>query len=109
MQNQPSSQDNHGCPYRHFELDNLQTALISTYGSQGLTSSDLPEIVSTVKGKHFHVACTRVYEITHSRQGIKKGDGLSGDSVTHPNQYATKSRELEREVKKEPGDDMVVE
>jgi DNA primase large subunit len=74
----------------------LQTALLSTYGGQGLTLADLPEIVATVKGGHYHVACTRVFEITHSRQGVKKGDGLGGESVTHPNQYAAKSRELEK-------------
>jgi DNA primase large subunit len=95
-QDQPGPQDSHGCPYRHFSLDNLQTALLSAYGGQGLTASDLPEIVAQVKGKHFHVACTRVYEITHARKGVKKGDGLGGESVTHPNQYTAKSRELEK-------------
>jgi DNA primase large subunit len=61
-----------------------------------LSMSDLPEIVTQVKGKHFHVACTRVYEITHAARGVKKGEGLAGESVTHPNQYAAKSRELEK-------------
>lgn len=55
--------------------------------------SDLPEIVNAVKASHFHVACTKVFEVTH---GIPKGGGLDGESVTHPNQYAAKSREIER-------------
>ncbi len=69
------------------------------YSSQGLTSADLPEIMGTVKAGHYHVACTRVFEITHSAQGVKKGVGVGGgDSVTHPNQYAARSRELEKAI-----------
>ena len=80
------------------------------YSSQGLTSSDLPEIMQIVKMGHYHVACTRVFEITHAKQGIKKGDGVGGgESVTHPNQYAAKSRELEQGngAKKETDDGLM--
>lgn len=95
---QPGTQDSHGCPFRHFAPENLQTALLSMYGAQGLTSSDLPEVMATVKAGHFHVACTRVFEITHGGAGVKKGEGIGGgESVTHPNQYAARSRELERQ------------
>ncbi|KAJ7068482.1 eukaryotic and archaeal DNA primase, large subunit-domain-containing protein [Mycena amicta] len=83
-----------GCPYRHFSVDNLRSALVSTYG---LSSADLSDVMNTVKGNHFHVACTRVYEITHASSGVKQGDGVGGgESVTHPNQYAAKSMELEK-------------
>ena len=92
-QNQPGPQDCHGCPYRHFSGDRLQTALLSSYGQQGLSASDLPEIMSAVKQGHFHVACTKVFEVTH---GLPRGQGLDGESVTHPNQYAAKSREMEK-------------
>ena len=51
--------------------------------------------MQTVKSGHYHVACTRVFEITHSKQ-VSKGEGVgAGESVTHPNQYVSKSRELE--------------
>lgn len=51
--------------------------------------------MAPVKTKHYHVACTRVFELTH---GISKGDGIGGgESVTHPNQYAAKSMELRKE------------
>ena len=92
-QNAPGPTECHGCPYRHFSPDRLQTALIATYGGQGLTTRDLPEIMHAVKSNHYHVACTRVYEITHK---LSKGEGLDGESVSHPNRYATKSRELEK-------------
>ena len=109
---QPGTGDSHGCPYRHFSPDNLQTALLSMYSSQGLTAGDLPEIMHAVKSNHFHVACTRVFEITHARQGVAKGEGVGGgESVTHPNQYAARSRELEREkegVKKEEDGDVAM-
>ncbi|KIJ44004.1 hypothetical protein M422DRAFT_75395 [Sphaerobolus stellatus SS14] len=102
--NQPGVSESHGCPYRHFSPDNLEAALLSTYGSQGFTRNDLPEIMSDVKSSHYHVACTRVFEITH---GIKKGEGIGGgESVTHPNQYTARSRELE---KASSGDGMVVD
>jgi DNA primase large subunit len=62
-----------------------------------LTAADLPEIMHTVKAGHPHVACTRVFEITHASYGVKKGEGVGGgESVTHPNQYAVRSRELEK-------------
>ena len=92
-QNQPGPQECHGCPYRHFSEDRLQTALLSSYGTQGLSGADLPEIMSAVKQGHYHVACTKVFEVTH---GVPHGQGLDGESVTHPNQYAAKSREMEK-------------
>ncbi|KAI5122060.1 hypothetical protein M0805_006044 [Coniferiporia weirii] len=92
-QNQPGPQECHGCPYRHFSSERLQTALLATYGPHGLGVADLPEIMNAVKQEHFHVACTKVFEVTH---GIPRGQGLDGESVTHPNHYAAKSRELEK-------------
>lgn len=50
--------------------------------------------MSSVKSGHYHVACTRVFELTH---GIPKGEGVGGgECVTHPNQYAARSRELDK-------------
>jgi DNA primase large subunit len=50
-----------------------------------------------VKNTHYHLACTRVFEVT---KGIKKGEGLGvggeGENVTHPNKYADASRALEK-------------
>ena len=98
----PGVGDCHGCPYRHFSPENLQSSLLMHYSSQGLTTTDLHEIIRTVKDGHFHVACTRVFEITHASKGAKKGDGIGdGESVTHPNQYAARSIELEKEESQE--------
>ncbi|KAG6891692.1 hypothetical protein C0992_010095 [Termitomyces sp. T32_za158] len=109
MQLLTSGTSEYGCPYRHFSPENLQTALLSTYSSCGLTSADLPEIMTTVKAGHHHVACTRVFEMTHSSFGVKKGEGVGGgESVTHPNQYASKSMELYK-VQQESGEPMIVD
>ncbi len=63
--------------------------------------------MDSVKASHYHLACTRVFEVTH---GLKKGEGLGGggggsgsagnggESVVHPNKYVDRSRELERWV-----------
>ena len=97
LADQPGASDSHGCPYRHFSPDNLQTALLSSYSSRGLRVEDLPEVMNAVKSGHFHIACTRVFELTHASYGVKKGEGIGGgESVTHPNQYAARSRELEK-------------
>lgn len=70
--------------------------------------------MATVKAGHFHVACTRVFEITHSSFGVKKGEGVGSgnvsESVTHPNQYAARSMELSKaqEAAVNTGDAMVV-
>ena len=65
------------------------------YSQQGLRSADLPEVMAHVKTTHFHVACTRVFELTHSSCGVSKGEGVgNGESVTHPNQYTSRSMEL---------------
>ncbi|RPD66256.1 DNA primase large subunit [Lentinus tigrinus ALCF2SS1-7] len=112
MSDEPGPGDSHGCPYRHFSADNLQSALLTMYGEHGLTSADMPEIMNMVKAKHYHVACTRVFEITHARQGVKKGEGVGGgESVTHPNQYAQRSRDLEKKMEegKEADGDVVMQ
>jgi DNA primase large subunit len=68
------------------------------------------EIMQAVKTGHFHVACTRVFEITHSAIGVKKGQGIGGgESVTHPNEYAARSRELENAKLKDVQESMQVE
>ncbi|KAI0345442.1 DNA primase large subunit [Trametopsis cervina] len=105
----PGSQDSHGCPFRHFSSENLQTGLLSMYSQQGLGVQDLAEIMSYVKANHYHVACTRVFEITHAGKGVKKGDGIGmGESVTHPNQYAAKSRELDKPAAKTEDEDVTM-
>lgn len=106
--NQPGTQDSHGCPFRHFSPDNLSTFLIQSYPQLERSSPEMRDILDSVKSSHYHVACTRVFEVTHS---LKKGDGLGkdGETVSHPNRYTERSREIESDrlgvaMKKEEGD-----
>jgi DNA primase large subunit len=93
----------HGCPFVTFATDNLQTALMSMYN---VSSQEMGEILHLVKGQFYHVACTRVWEISHR---VKKGAGLDGESVIHPNLYAAKSWEFEKaRTKEEGGEDVVM-
>lgn len=101
----PGPGQSHGCPFRHYSEANLTTALQSTYG---FGSSDIKDIVKDVKSQHYHLACTRVFELTHAKingkdkdgpttaaAGVQKGDGLgNGESVDHPNRYFDRSRAL---------------
>jgi DNA primase large subunit len=94
---QPGAQESHGCPYRHFSPEHLQTFLIEAYpGSLHPGSMEMREVMDSVKKTHYHVACTRVFELTH-QANVKKGEGLGGGAaVTHPNEYFSKSLEYEK-------------
>lgn len=90
--NTPQQGQSHGCPFRHFSEANLATALATTYG---LNSADQKEIIGATKQHHYHLACTRLFEIQHASKGVAKGDGIGkGDAVDHPNRYFDASREL---------------
>src|SRR5260370_26474199 len=101
MENPPAVTETHGCPFRHFSTSNLQPAISGYYGFPTM-SEEMSEVLRAVEMRHYHVACTRVFELSHGGEGL--GDG---ESVTHPNKYAARSRELEKE--KEAKKDEVME
>lgn len=96
-QDQPGPQDTHGCPFRHFSTTNLSAAMVQHYG---LSSAEQSDILSSVKQGHYHLACTRIFEISHQKQGLRKGQGLDGkgETVTHPNLYFERSWKLSQET-----------
>ncbi|KAM0751523.1 DNA primase large subunit [Meredithblackwellia eburnea MCA 4105] len=88
----PATGQVHGCPFRHFNEANLSAALSSMYN---LNAADQKEILKATKDHHYHVACTRLFEIQHAHKGVAKGDGIgNGDSVDHPNRFFDASRAL---------------
>ncbi|GAA5854515.1 hypothetical protein JCM5353_000035 [Sporobolomyces roseus] len=88
----------HGCPFRHQEAANLTSLLNLTIPN--LSNPDLKDILKSAKEGHYHISCTRVFELQHAKLGVQKGDGLGGgDSVDHPNRYFDKSRQIVRDVK----------
>ena len=99
-QDPPGPQDTHGCPFRHFSQENLSAALTAHYG---LGPSEQADILAAAKAGHYHVACTRVFELTHKAQGVAPGDGLGqGESVSHPNRYTEASWRLAQESSAPP-------
>ncbi len=70
-QDQPGPQDSHGCPFRHFSTTSLSSAMVQHYG---LNQSEQSEILASVKQGHYHVACTRIFEITHQRQESRRAE-----------------------------------
>jgi DNA primase large subunit len=102
-QNQPGPQDTHGCPFRHSSKQNLQASLWSQYG---VGAGETADIMQAVQGGHYHIACTRLFEITHKKKergGVKKGDGIApgGETVTHPNRYFERSYVIEKQARDE--------
>lgn len=99
----PGAGQVHGCPFRHHSDDGLTALLHSTLGSS-MTHADLKDILAATKSGHYHVACTRVFELQHAKlpggSGVPKGEGLGGgDSVDHPNRYFDASRKVIREAR----------
>ncbi|KAL4931740.1 DNA primase subunit PRI2 [Aspergillus undulatus] len=89
----PGVGQTHGCPYRHFSVDNLIGLLQST----GMHDKDLLRGVrEDVEKTRYHIACNRVFEWTHKTE-IKraKEDGSASeidlDTIVHPNTYFKRS------------------
>ncbi|KAL4887732.1 eukaryotic and archaeal DNA primase, large subunit-domain-containing protein [Aspergillus karnatakaensis] len=89
----PGAGQTHGCPYRHFSVDNLIGLLQST----GVHDKDLLRGVrEDVEKTRYHIACNRVFEFTHKAE-IKraKEDGSASeidlDTIVHPNTYFKRS------------------
>ncbi|KAG5437515.1 hypothetical protein PCANB_000943 [Pneumocystis canis] len=88
---QPGTGDFHGCPFRYFSIENLSTSL----ESMGIYDSKaLKEINEAVVERHYHIACTKVFEFTHPSIGSLQ------ESISHPNQYFDNSYALARNINK---------
>lgn len=89
----PGSGESHGCPYRHFSLDNLTDLLHAT----GVDDRDvLRGVKEDVEKKRYHIACNRVFEWAHKGDIARvKADGSLGrgelDTIVHPNTYFKRS------------------
>lgn len=89
----PGTGEAHGCPYRHFSVDNLTNMLQAT----GVHDRDvLRSVKEDVEKKRFHIACNRVFEWAHKTEIKKvKDENLWGpaelDTIVHPNTYFKRS------------------
>lgn len=89
----PGSGESHGCPYRHFSIENLITLLQGT----GVTDREvLRGVKEDVEKKRYHIACNRVFEHAHKGALAQvKEEGSLGpaemDTIVHPNTYFKRS------------------
>jgi DNA primase large subunit len=86
--NHPGANEHHGCPFRHYSQDNLRIllnhVLTKHHGGNTLTiSANVNEMLTMVRGGHYQVACTRLYEFTHK----KDGEESRSEVIEHPNQW----------------------
>ncbi|KAI9800191.1 MAG: hypothetical protein M1825_004175 [Sarcosagium campestre] len=93
IENAPGPGQAHGCPYRHFSVDNL-TALLQSTGVND--PHVLKGVRDDVANKRYHIACNRVFDHAHAAD-IKrvKDEGSWGpadlDTIVHPNTYFKRS------------------
>lgn len=89
----PGAGQTHGCPYRHFSVDNLTNLLQAT----GVNDKEVLRGVREDVGKtRYHIACNRVFEWAHKSEIKKvKDDGTWNqtdlDTIVHPNTYFKRS------------------
>ncbi|RMZ79993.1 hypothetical protein DV738_g2971, partial [Chaetothyriales sp. CBS 135597] len=89
----PGTGEAHGCPYRHFSVDNLTAMLQAT----GVSDREvLRGVKEDVEKKRYHIACNRVFEWAHKSELKKvKDENIWGpaelDTIVHPNTYFKRS------------------
>ncbi|KKA28209.1 hypothetical protein TD95_003307 [Thielaviopsis punctulata] len=83
----------HGCPYRHFNEENLAVLL----RSMGITDRAVVQAVLQDKEQmKYHIGCNRVFEHLHKNELKRaKDENLLGpaqlDTILHPNEYFKRS------------------
>lgn len=106
----PMTGEAHGCPYRHFSVDNL-TGMLQ---SMGVNDREvLKGVKEDVEKKRYHIACNRVFESTHKSEMKKvKDEKIWGpaelDTIVHPNTYFKRSYLL-RNLSSAPRQDVKME
>lgn len=83
----PTGDEHHGCPFRHFSSNNLEARLRKDQVKEG----SVDEIVELARNKHYQLACTKYFEVTHPQNKEKI------DIIEHPNQYFELSKKLAEE------------
>ncbi|KAM3559136.1 hypothetical protein ARSEF4850_004271 [Beauveria asiatica] len=93
LEHPPGPNEAHGCPYRHFNLENL-TALVQ---SMGVNDRGVLQGVKEDKDtQKYHMACNRVFEHLHKKEIQKaKDEGIMTanqlETIVHPNEYFKRS------------------
>ncbi|KAJ6260947.1 hypothetical protein Dda_3608 [Drechslerella dactyloides] len=98
MDHPPGTGDAHGCPFRHFSVDNLMLAMESQMGIGNEEKSVQSGVKQDVAARKYHLACNRVFEHLHERELKREKDGGGGSSmretIVHPNEWFDRSWNL---------------
>lgn len=82
---------------RHFSLPNLETRL----HQDSISRTDADQILELVRNKHYQLACTRHFEVTHPQSTERM------DAIVHPNQYYNASKTLDEVAEPAKEDDLM--
>lgn len=81
--NAPSSGHHHGCPYKHYDVDNLRHTLDAL---QIGDAASRHEIVQLKDSGHFQLACMKHFEVSHP--GAVNNEQVPMENVAnHPNAW----------------------
>ncbi|XP_030756767.1 DNA primase large subunit-like [Sitophilus oryzae] len=78
--------ETHGCPFKHWDNAYLKSKL----NEYGVDQEGVKEIMTLVSNKHYQIACTKYFELTHGQQ-------QAANSIIHPNQYFEESMNLTKD------------
>ncbi|PHH69373.1 hypothetical protein CDD83_5756 [Cordyceps sp. RAO-2017] len=89
----PGPGEAHGCPYRHFSMENLTTLLHEMGVSDRAVLQGVREDKASQK---FHMACNRVFDFLHKAEIKKAKDEAimtsnQLETMVHPNEYFKRS------------------
>ena len=102
--NPPGPGDAHGCPFRHFDKNNL-VLLLRRYGLED--EEDIRQVMDQVEAKNYTASCSKFFCGKHPGYFLKSEAG-----IYHPNQFYVESRRALRGLtssrvkKNEDGDDI---
>lgn len=99
--NAPTGLDNHGCPFKHFSEAPLRELIKKENPSASIF--EIREMIEMVKNKHYTMACTKYFELTHPKvnklSNIQQQENSTEEPasnptaidlsvpIVHPNQY----------------------
>lgn len=85
--NQPGTGDSHGCPFKHYDVNNLTKML----KKHNIEEENILEMVDLSKQQQFSAACNCYFACKN--KGIRLPNG-----ITHPNQYYNDSRKIAKNI-----------
>lgn len=74
----------HGCPFQQFNPERLNSEIRAL--NPAVTDGELKELKLLVSGKHYNLACSKYFELTHPSTNPQAPTSLS-EPISHPNQY----------------------